>query len=79
MTLYNLPSCPYCIMVRDRLEELQLEYDTLNVPSYHQDRKEVFAVSGQFLVPVLVDGETVLDDEEKILIYLDEKYGTVAD
>jgi glutathione S-transferase len=66
-------------MVREGLDELGLEYETINVPASHRDRKEVLAASGQFLVPVLVDGETVLDDEEKILIYLQEKYGTVAE
>ncbi len=78
MKLYNLQPCPYCRMVRDKLAELQVEYETVQVPVYYEDRKEVFEVSGQFLVPVLVDGETVLDDEEKILTYLGKKYGTVA-
>jgi glutathione S-transferase len=27
------------------------------------------------LVPVLVDGDVVLDDEDKIIEYLDSKYG----
>ena len=75
MTLYNLDPCPYCRMVRDRLKELNLEYKTIEVPGSHRDRREVFAVSGQYLVPVLVDGDIILDDEEKILPYLDKKYG----
>ncbi len=75
MKLYNLNACPYCIMVRDKLKELNLEYETINVPPSHRDRHEVFKVSGQYFVPVLVDDTTILDDEEKILPYLDEKYG----
>ncbi|MDC4225261.1 MAG: glutathione S-transferase N-terminal domain-containing protein [Candidatus Manganitrophus sp.] len=37
--------------------------------------KEVFEVSGQYLVPVLVDGDVVLDDEDEIIAYLEKKYG----
>lgn len=75
MKLYNLQSCPFCKMVRDRLDQLGLEYEKIEVPPNRGSRKEVFEASGQYLVPVLVDGELVLDDEEKILAYLEEKYG----
>ena len=63
-------------MVRNKLDELGLEYEKINVPGWRGLRKEVFEVSGQYLVPVLVDGEVVLDDEEKILPYLENKYGS---
>jgi len=76
MTLYNLGPCPYCRMVRDKLKTLGLEYEIIDVPGRHQDRKEVFAVSGQYLVPVLLDGDIMLDDEEKILSYLEARYGS---
>ncbi len=62
-------------MVRDRLDQMKLEYEKIEVPFNRGSRKEVFEVSGQYLVPVLVDGEMILDDEEKILAYLEEKYG----
>ncbi|MBI3805262.1 MAG: glutathione S-transferase N-terminal domain-containing protein [Nitrospirae bacterium] len=75
MKLYNLESCPYCKMVRDKLEDLELEYEKVEVPSHRSSRKEVFEVSGQYLVPVLVDQGVILDDEDEIIAYLDEKYG----
>lgn len=78
MKLYDLDSCPYCKMVRDRLEELNLTYEKVAVPRDRSQRQEVFDVSGQWTVPVLVDGDVMLDDEEKILPYLDQKYGSVA-
>jgi glutathione S-transferase len=65
-------------MVRDRLEELNLTYEKVAVPRDRSQRQEVFDVSGQWTVPVLVDGDVMLDDEEKILPYLDQKYGSVA-
>ena len=78
MKLYDLDSCPYCKMVRDKLAELKLDYEKVSVPRDRPSRQEVFDVSGQWTVPVLVDGEVMLDDEEKILPYLEEKYGQKA-
>jgi glutathione S-transferase len=78
MKLYDLDSCPYCRMVRDKLTELKVPYEKVSVPRERSERKEVFAVSNQWTVPVLVDGDVMLDDEEKILPYLDEKYGKSA-
>lgn len=78
MKLYQFESCPYCKMVREKLSDLQITYININVPRDRAQRHEVIQVSGQPSVPVLVDGDTVLDDEEKILPYLDEKYGRKA-
>lgn len=75
MKLYQFESCPYCQMVRSRMSELLLTYVCVNVPRDRSQRQEVIAVSGQPTVPVLVDGDVVLDDEEKILPYLEQKYG----
>lgn len=76
MKLYSLTGCPYCEMVERRLAELGVEYERIEVPRAREERHEVIRISGQPLVPVLVDGDVVLDDEEKILPYLDEKYGS---
>ena len=78
MKLYNLERCPYCKMVRDKLDALGLAYDKVEVPSDRAQRQEVFDVSGQWTVPVLVDGDVMLDDEEKILPYLDQTYGQAS-
>lgn len=65
-------------MVRDKLDALGLDYEKIDVPAYRPERKEVFEVSGQYTVPVLVDGETVLDDENEIIAYLNGKYGNAS-
>jgi glutathione S-transferase len=62
-------------MVRRKLDDLGLKYEKIDVPAPRQLRTEVIKVSGQPLVPVLVDGDVVLDDEDKIIEYLDSKYG----
>jgi glutaredoxin len=74
MTLYNLSGCPYCIMVRRRMDELGLAYEVKEVPGPRSLRKEVYEVSGQWTVPVLVDGGKVFDDEDKILAHINATY-----
>ncbi len=74
MKLYFLSGCPYCEMVSEKLEELGLDYERIEVPRRRSRRGRVWAISGQPLVPVLVDGGTILDDEEDILEYLEKQY-----
>ena len=78
MKLYDLDYCPYCVMVRRKLDDLGLEYEKIEVPPDRRSRMEVFEVSGQYLVPVLVDGDEVLDDENEIIAHLEKKYGTAS-
>jgi glutathione S-transferase len=75
MKLYNLEYCSYCVRVRRRLDELGISYEKIDVPLAHHLRTEVIQVSGQPTVPVLVDGDVVLDDEDEIIEYLDTTYG----
>jgi mycoredoxin len=75
LTLYHVSWCPECELVRDKLEELQLDYENIVVPDVRPMRKQVFEVSGQYYVPVLKDGETVLTETGEILAHLDSTYG----
>jgi len=74
LKLYNIDGCVYCAMVRSELKRLGLEYETVDVPWPHNQRKEVYEVSGQTAVPVLVDGEVILDDEYDIIDHLKKNY-----
>jgi glutaredoxin 3 len=74
MKLYNIDGCGYCAMVRSVLKQLDLDYETVDVPWAHNERSEVFQVSGQSMVPVLVDGEVILSDEYEIIDYLNKTY-----
>jgi glutathione S-transferase len=56
-------------------DELGLDYEVIEVPVRHSERTEVVEVSGQPSVPVLVDGNTVLDDDDLIIPYLEKTYG----
>ncbi len=72
--LYNIDGCGYCAMVRSVLDQLKLEYEKIDVPWSHPQRKEVYEISGQYTVPVMVDGDIILDDEYDIIDYLKRTY-----
>ena len=81
LTLYELEGCPYCAKVRDKLADLDLEYDSVMVPRSHGERTEVEEISGQTGVPVLVDPEHDVDgmpESDDIVAYLEETYGNGA-
>ena len=71
MTLYHVSWCPECIMVKQKLEELSIPYESVIVPDFQPMRTQVHEVSGQYYVPVLVDHEKVLTETPEILSYLD--------
>jgi glutathione S-transferase len=72
MRLFHTEWCPECLLVREKLGELALPYESVIVSDFRPFRKQVYEVSGQYYVPVLVDGETVLTETQDILAYLDE-------
>ena len=78
LELYQVKNCFYCYRVRRKLAKLGLDYIVRNVPPQHSMRQRVIEISGQQLVPVLVDPErgVVLPDSRKIVRYLDEHYRT---
>ncbi|MDE2571990.1 MAG: glutaredoxin [bacterium] len=78
IVLYQAEWCPYCARVRQKMTDLLLDYKIVNVPRPHAERGEVKAASGQTGIPVMVDGGVVLDDDDDIIPYLEEKYGKGA-
>jgi len=77
LILYELPGCPYCAKVINKLDELGLEYESREVPRSHSERTEVKEVSGQTGVPVLIDEEYDIDgmpESDDIVAHLQEHY-----
>ncbi len=74
LTLYHVQWCPDCAVVRDRLSELNVPYDNIVVPDFRPMRRQVYEVSGQYYVPVLKDGDTVLTETHDILAHLETRY-----
>jgi len=73
LTLYRLEGCPYCEKVVARLEELDLDFESVWVEGMHSLRNEVRRVSGQRGVPVLVDDErgVTMAESANILEYVE--------
>ena len=72
--LYSADWCWYCQRVVEKLKELGVDYEYVEVPVFHSKRSKVLEVSGQTSVPVFVDGDMVLDDDDTIIPYLEEHY-----
>jgi mycoredoxin len=65
-------------MVREKLQQLAIPYESVVVPDARPMRAEVYAVSGQYYVPVLTDGDKILTETHEILAYLAATYGRKA-
>ena len=77
LKLYNLPGCPFCAKVTDKLDELELDYERIDLPRSHAERTDVEEVSGQTGVPVLVDednGVEGMPESDDIVAYLEKQY-----
>ena len=76
LTLYRLEGCPYCEIVVDRLEELDVDYESVWVEGLHSKRDAVRRVSGQRQVPVIVDDDfgVTMAESERILEFLERSY-----
>lgn len=76
LILYRLEGCPWCELVVDKLEELDLEFESVWVEALHSKRNEVKRVSGQRGVPVLVDDSrgVTMAESAKINEYLAASY-----
>jgi glutathione S-transferase len=66
--------CP-CGAVARRLKKHGLEYRTERVRRRRSARPEIVELTRQPYVPVLVDGDEVVNDSRRILEYLDWRYG----
>jgi len=79
LTFYHVHWCPECIAVKGKLDALKISYEEVIVPDIRMFRKQVHAVSGQYYVPVIKDGDLVLTETPDILRYLDERYDAKGD
>ena len=78
LAMYELQGCPYCAKVRRAMDDLDLDYESHEVPRSKSDRETVYEISGQRGVPVLVDHTNGVDgmaESDDIVTYLYETYG----
>jgi glutaredoxin len=70
--LYTGDYCPFCRRVKDELERLGLDYNTVDADG--DMREEVIRLSGQRAVPILTIGDEVLVDSSHIIRELRNRY-----
>ena len=59
--IYSTSWCPACVKAKKYLCLKGLAFSEINVADAHEDREEVFKVSGQRTVPVLdINGEIIV-------------------
>lgn len=73
ITIYSTPTCPYCVMAKNYLEDKGISFMDVDVSTNQEAAKEMVEKSGQMGVPVIdVDGKIMVGfDAEK----LDEMIG----
>lgn len=75
LVLYNNEFCPECKLVREKLALLQLPYICINVNQIKAKRQDVYDLTGQYFVPVMIDDNQLIVLKDDILQHLTDKYG----
>lgn len=58
--IYSTSWCPSCVKAKRFFEMKGWKYNEINVADKHEDREEVFRVSGQRTVPVIQVSDEII-------------------
>lgn len=58
--VYSTPTCPYCKMAKQFLDQNKIDYEHIDVSSDEKAASEMVEKSGQMGVPVIMVGEKVV-------------------
>lgn len=66
--VYSTPTCPWCIRLKQFLEQNNIVFQNIDVSSDHQAADEMVKKTGQMGVPVTdIDGQIIIGfDKERI-------------
>lgn len=70
ITIYSTPTCPYCKMAKEFLDEHSIEYKDIDVSVDQKAAELMVEKSGQMGVPVITIEK---DDSETILLGFDKE------
>lgn len=66
--IYSTSWCPGCIKAKKYFDLKGIKYEEINVADKHEDREEVFKVSGQRTVPVIdIDGKIMVGFDKNLI------------
>jgi glutaredoxin-like YruB-family protein len=68
-TIYSTPTCGYCTMAKDFLQEKGVEYTEIDVSVDQQKAQEMVEKTGQMGVPVIIINK---DGQEEVLVGFDQ-------
>jgi len=60
VTVYSTPTCHFCNMAKEYFDEKGVKYESFDVATDMEKRKEMMEKSGQMGVPVIVIGEDII-------------------
>ncbi|HIP50337.1 MAG TPA: glutaredoxin family protein [Candidatus Pacebacteria bacterium] len=69
VTIYSTPTCGYCTMAKDFLQEKGVEYEEVDVSVDQQKAQAVVEKTGQMGVPVIIIEK---DGQEEVLVGFDQ-------
>ncbi|MEA3323094.1 MAG: glutaredoxin family protein [Patescibacteria group bacterium] len=69
VTVYSTPTCGYCTMAKDFLQEKGVEYTEVDVSVDQQKAQEMVEKTGQMGVPVIIINK---DGQEEVLVGFDQ-------
>jgi len=68
VTVYSTPSCPYCTLTKDFLNENEIEFRDVDVSEDMETAKEMFEKSGKTAVPQIdIDGTIIIGFDKDLL------------
>lgn len=70
LTLYHMPSCPYCLKVRRYMEAHDMEIPLRDITANPAARDQLKRVGGKVQVPCLFIDGTPLYESDDIITYL---------
>ena len=73
--VYSTPACPYCVAVKEFLEENKVEFENIDVSQDEKSIKMIVERTGQMGVPVIdINGELIIGfNRQKIIELLNIK------
>ncbi|MFH0987526.1 MAG: glutaredoxin domain-containing protein [Patescibacteria group bacterium] len=74
--VYSTPTCPYCVALKNFLQENKIEFQYIDVSQNDAEREKMIEKTGQMGVPVIeIDNEVIVGfDRERISQLLNIKH-----
>jgi glutaredoxin 3 len=60
VTIYSTPTCHYCSLAKEYFDENKIKYESFDVSSNADKRREMMEKSGQLGVPVILINDDVV-------------------